>query len=125
MNVTPATGAGDAVRSADAGRATPRENTTRDAGFEAMLRQSGLKLSSHARDRLNLRDIDMGEAEARRLGRAVEAAESKGSKSSLLLMDRLALIVNVPSRRIVTACDRDRLHDGVFTNIDSTVIVRE
>lgn len=122
MNVTPGNIA-QAAGPVNEGRPAAAQSR-QDGRFESLLLESGLKLSGHARDRLSRRDITIGEDDVQRLGRAVDAAEGKGSRSSLLLMDRLALIVNVPSRRIVTACDQDRLQDGVFTNIDSTVIVK-
>ena len=41
-----------------------------------------------------------------------------------MLMDDLGLIVNVPSRTVVTAMNAGGMEHGVITNIDSTVIIR-
>jgi len=43
----------------------------------------------------------------------------------LLLMDRLALVVSVPNRTVITVVPREELQDAVFTNIDSAVLVQD
>ena len=47
----------------------------------------------------------------------------KGIKDSLILVDQLAFIVNVPSSTVVTAMDQTENKSNVFTNIDGAVIV--
>jgi flagellar operon protein len=47
----------------------------------------------------------------------------KGSKESLVVCDNMAFIINVKSRTIVTAMDRDSMKENVFTQIDSAVIL--
>ena len=49
-------------------------------------------------------------------------AEKKGIKESLVVVDSLAFIVNVPSRTVVTAMDQNESENNVFTNIDGAVI---
>ena len=50
-------------------------------------------------------------------------AGEKGIKDSLVLVDKMAFIVNVPSQTVVTAMDQDEATDSnVFTNIDGAVI---
>jgi len=56
------------------------------------------------------------------LSDAVEKAEKRGGRESLVLVDDLAFIVNVQERLVVTAMDRNKGGDGVFTQIDSVVI---
>ena len=84
-----------------------------------------MSFSKHAAERVASRDISIDGNDIKRLGQAVDKAEVKGARNSLVIMDRLALIVNVPSRKVVTAMTGDRLRDGVVTNIDSTVIVNK
>ncbi|MFR4382765.1 MAG: flagellar protein, partial [Roseburia sp.] len=43
-------------------------------------------------------------------------------KESLVVVDSLAFIVNVPSRTVVTAMDQNESENNVFTNIDGAVI---
>lgn len=48
---------------------------------------------------------------------------TKGSKESLVLMDRLALVVGVPNRTVITVMEPHEQVNTVFTNIDSVVVV--
>ena len=52
-----------------------------------------------------------------------EKAQQKGIKESLVLVDQLAFIVNVPSSTVVTAMDRQDATENIFTNIDGAVII--
>jgi flagellar operon protein len=58
------------------------------------------------------------------LNQAVDRAESKGAKESLVLMDQLALIVSIKNRTVITAVDGESMKENVFTNIDSAVIAK-
>lgn len=80
-----------------------------------------IKFSSHALKRLETRNINIGNAELSKLQNALEKAESKGSKDSLIMMDDTAFIVNIPNRTIITALDVKESKENVFTNIDSVV----
>ena len=51
-----------------------------------------------------------------------EAGE-KGIKESLVLMDQLAFVVNIPNNTVITALDKSETDLNVFTNIDGAVIV--
>ena len=53
----------------------------------------------------------------------MEKANAKGIKDSLVLIDKLAFIVNVPSNTVVTAMDQSETSENIFTNIDGAVIV--
>ena len=55
--------------------------------------------------------------------RGVEQAHAKGIKDSLVLVDSLAFIVNVPSKTVVTAMDQTETQSNTFTNIDGAVIM--
>lgn len=80
-----------------------------------------VKFSSHALKRMESRNINIGNAELTKLQNALEKAESKGAKDSLIMMDNTAFIVNVPNRTIITALDVKESKENVFTNIDSVV----
>ena len=56
-------------------------------------------------------------------GDGVEQAHAKGIKDSLVLVDSLAFIVNVPSKTVVTAMDQTETQSNIFTNIDGAVIM--
>ena len=79
-----------------------------------------LKFSKHANQRLASRNIDLSSAQLKRLENGTNKAREKGIKESLVMVDDLAFIVNVPNRTVVTAVND--AEEGVFTNIDGAVI---
>jgi flagellar operon protein len=83
-----------------------------------------IRFSEHAKTRLKSRGIDFGQELMSKLGGAVDKAAQKGAtKDSLVLMQDMALIVNVKNRTVITAMDRSDMKENVFTNIESAVIV--
>ena len=50
-------------------------------------------------------------------------ASEKGIRESLVIVDSLAFIVNVPNKTVVTAMDRTESDDNIYTNIDGAVII--
>ena len=89
--------------------------------FDAVL-SDRLKLSAHAKTRLQSRDLQLDKAAWNRVMDGVDKAASKGARETLVLVDDVALVVSVTNRTVITAVDKDRLKDNVFTNIDSAVI---
>ena len=87
------------------------------------MEHSELKFSKHAAQRLASRNIDLTESVNARLQNGVEEASRKGIQESLVLVDQLAFIVNVPNRTVVTAMDQTETKNNVFTNIDGAVII--
>ena len=83
---------------------------------------SGVQFSAHAQRRLQNRAIPFGQEELHRLQQAVDKAESKGARDSLILIDELALVVNIKNRVVITAIDKESRRDNIFTNIDSVVM---
>ncbi len=82
----------------------------------------GVKFSKHATNRLNDRGIELSDDQMNRLNNARNQASAKGINESLILVDQLAFIVNVPSSTVVTAMDSQETGSNVFTNIDGAVI---
>lgn len=91
--------------------------------FAEILEQttSEVKFSKHANERLQSRNIDLSESQKERLNHAVKAAEAKGIKESLVMLDDLAFIVNVKNNTVVTAITGGE--QKVFSNIDGAVVV--
>jgi flagellar operon protein len=81
----------------------------------------GVRFSNHAQKRLETRHITLSDDGISRLASAVDKAEKRGGKESLVLVDDLAFIVNVKDRLVVTALDAQSRGEGVFTQIDSVV----
>ena len=84
---------------------------------------SVLKFSKHAANRLNTRNIELSDEQVIRLQDGCQKANAKGIKDSLVLVDELAFIVNIPSSTVVTAMDQNETNENIFTNIDGAVIV--
>ncbi|MHB8854398.1 MAG: TIGR02530 family flagellar biosynthesis protein [Ignavibacteriaceae bacterium] len=80
-----------------------------------------VKFSNHALKRLDSRNIQLNDNEINKIQNAVQKAESKGSKDSLVMMNNTAYIVNIPNRTVVTALPVGDSNDNIFTNIDSVV----
>ena len=88
------------------------------------LEQSPLAFSGHAVKRIEQRGLQLDGDRMRRLEQAVDRAEAKGSRDSLILLDELALVVSVQNHTVVTALDEASRKEHVFTNIDSVVIAQ-
>jgi len=82
-----------------------------------------LRVSQHARQRLDGSKVKMTENDWERVRQAVDKAASKGARESLILMDNLALVISIKNRTVITAVDGYRMKENVFTNIDSAVIL--
>lgn len=109
----------------------PESVQTAGVSFEEILKQkqevsesSELKFSKHAAMRLEDRHINLSEEQSERLENGVAKASEKGIRESLVIVDSLAFIVNVPNRTVVTAMDQGESDDNIFTNIDGAVIMQ-
>ena len=58
-----------------------------------------------------------------RLTEGTAKAQQKGIKDSLVIVDDLAFIVNIPNNTVVTAMDQNDTAENIFTNIDGAVIM--
>jgi len=105
-----------------------RQQAVEQGGFDAILKQQQfqneeIKFSRHAELRLQSRNINLTQAQKDKMKEAVNRAQSKGVRDSLVLMDNLAFVVNVKSRTVITAANSNDLKENVFTNIDGAVII--
>lgn len=82
-----------------------------------------LKFSKHASIRLEQRGISLTDSQMERLSDGTKKAGMKGIRDSLVIVDELAFIVNVPKNTVVTALDSTETDTNVFTNIDGAVIM--
>lgn len=82
-----------------------------------------LKFSKHASGRLADRNIELTKSQMDRLAEGTQRAGMKGIRDSLVMVDNLAFIVNVPNHTVVTAMDQTQADEKIFTNIDGAVIV--
>ena len=110
---------------------TGTERTTDGLTFEEVLQTKalqdgetkGLKFSRHAAVRLADRNIELSTKQLERLNEGARKAKQKGIRDSLVIVDEIAFIVNVPSQTVVTAMDSAQTSENVFTNINGAVII--
>ena len=103
---------------------TSKSNSFQEALLEAMdsSRETTLKFSKHASSRLADRNIELTKEQMDRLTQGTNKAGSKGIKDSLVMVDHLAFIVNIPKNTVITAMDQSQADENIFTNIDGAVI---
>lgn len=85
--------------------------------------EEGLRFSKHAANRLADRSITLSDNQLNRLTEGAKKAGEKGIKESLVMVDQLAFIVNVPNHTVITAMDQTQTNENIFTNIDGAVII--
>lgn len=109
-----------------------KENDTAGLSFQDILKQKSLagmenagelRFSRHASERLANRSIKLSEEQLKRLSDGAKKAGQKGIRDSLVIVDELAFIVNVPNQTVVTAMDSTQTNENVFTNINGAVIM--
>ena len=86
-------------------------------------RTGELKFSKHAAVRLADRGIALTGEQLERLNDGAQKAGQKGIRDSLVIVDDLAFIVNIPNKTVVTAMDSRETEENVFTNINGAVIM--
>lgn len=109
-----------------------KENENAGLSFRDILQQKRLfgtaqtgelKFSKHASERLLSRSIELSDDQLKRLNDGAVKAGQKGIRDSLVIVDELAFIVNVPNQTVVTAMDSTQTNENVFTNINGAVIM--
>ena len=83
--------------------------------------ESDYTLSKHAADRL--KEIKFTEADMKEIGKGFKIAEEKGSKNSVMIYKDVALIASIENKTVITAIEKERAKDNIYTNIDSVVIL--
>ena len=80
-----------------------------------------VNFSKHASLRLSDRNINLTGEQLQRVTDGIGKANEKGIRDSLVLVDDVALVVNVKSRTVITAISQEQ--ENIFSNIDGAVIV--
>ena len=91
-----------------------------DNSFGQVFEETKVHFSKHANMRLDNRNINLSGEQIDRLEKGIENAREKGIRDSLIMVDNVALVVNIANRTVITAVDQEK---KVFTNIDGAVIV--
>lgn len=113
------------VPSITTGSETHSRPNTQPAGSFANILQDKLsqeiKISKHAQMRMEMRNVNLTEAQRQKLSNAVDKAGAKGVRDTLIVMERMAFVVNVKNRTVITAMNSAEMRENVFTNIDGAV----
>ncbi|MCT4688229.1 TIGR02530 family flagellar biosynthesis protein [Vallitalea sp.] len=97
-------------------------------GFSKVLQEklnkaNELNFSKHANMRLNSRKIIFSDEQLKRINEGIDQAKEKGIKDSLVLIDDVALVVNIKNKTVVTAMEKSEQDNKIITNIDGAVII--
>ena len=84
-------------------------------------KDEGFTISKHAALRLN--EINFTEEDMKQIEKGFEIAKDKNSKNTVMLYKDVALIASVENKTIITAVDKERAKENIFTNVDSVVIL--
>lgn len=91
--------------------------------LEQIAQNQEVKFSKHALQRLEARKIHLDSKAIDKINEALNKANQKGIKETLILMDNKAFVASVKNKTIITAATDDQLKESIFTNIDGAVII--
>ncbi len=57
------------------------------------------------------------------IGKGFDLAAGKGARNAVMLYKDVALVASIENRTVITAVEKERAVDNVFTNIDSVVML--
>lgn len=105
---------------------TNKSDEKESASFEKILKthiekNESFTISNHAAERL--KNISFNKSDMQNINEAINKAKGKDSKNCLILYKDVALVTSIENRTIITAVEKERAKDNVFTNIDSVVIL--
>ena len=105
-------------------KAKESDNTSFKEMFSKELASShNIAFSRHAHERMHSRGLELSDEKLNSIAGAIDKADAKGSRETLVLSDDAAFVVSVPNRTVITVFDRENLREGVVTAIDSAVII--
>jgi len=84
-------------------------------------KDEGFTVSKHAALRLN--EINFTEDDMKQIEKGFQIAKDKNSKNTVMLYKDVALIASVENKTLITAVEKQRAKDNIFTNVDSVVIL--
>lgn len=97
----------------------PQSNNSKsfsDVLKDTVNKKEGFTVSKHAALRLN--EINFTNEDMKEIERGFKIAEDKNSKNTVMLYKNVALIASVENRTLITAVDKNRTNENIFTNID-------
>ena len=102
------------------------KNTKDDKSFRDVLKdvkspKEGFTVSKHAAQRLN--EINFTEDDMNKIEKGFQIAKEKNSKNTVMIYKDIALIASVENKTLITAVEKERAKENIFTNVDSVVIL--
>jgi|SRR5690625_2326190 len=103
------------------------EKSSQSANFKDILaqEQQELKISKHAQERLNERNITIDDNQWKIIESKMKEAKQKGITDSLVVINEAALLVSAKNNTVVTALDQNEATGRIFTNINGTILINE
>ncbi|WP_271812028.1 flagellar biosynthesis protein [Clostridium beijerinckii] len=98
----------------------------KEARFQDVLdsvksKDQSFTISKHAASRLN--EINFTKEDMEQIQKGFKIAQDKNSKNTVMLYKDIALIASVENKTLITAVEKERAKDNIFTNVDSVVIL--
>lgn len=100
---------------------TQDKKSFKDVLDTVISKDEGFIVSKHAALRLN--EINFTEEDMKKIEKGFQIAKDKNSKNTVILYKDVALIASVENKTIITAIEKERAKDNIFTNVDSVVIL--
>lgn len=109
-----------------AGNVKTKPNSFVSSEFkDALTEAEGLKVSKHAKERIQKRDILITAKQWKTINEKLGEARQKGITDSLVVTEKATLLVSVKNNTVVTALDREEASNKIFTNINGTIIIED
>ena len=83
-----------------------------------------VRFSRHAQARMDALGVRLDAQEHSELGEAIDGLARRGARESLVLLGDHAVVVDVADRKVVSFMRRSEAAGTIFTQIDSTAVVR-
>lgn len=106
---------------------TPKDKVSNNASSfkdilnEKIEKNKGFTISKHAAYRL--KEVNFTENDMKNIEKGFKLAQDKGCKNSVMLYKDVALIASIENKTVITAVQKDRAVDNIFTNIDSVILL--
>lgn len=97
------------------------DKSFRDVLKDVKNQKEGFTVSKHAAQRLN--EINFTEDDMNKIEKGFQIAKEKNSKNTVMIYKDIALIASVENKTLITAVEKERAKDNIFTNVDSVVIL--
>lgn len=92
---------------------------------DALVDAQTVKVSKHAKERLQERNITINDEQWQTITEKMIEARKKGITDSLVMTNNAALLVSTKNHTVVTAMNLEEARNKIFTNINGTILINE